>query len=70
MTDRLLSWIYGFSLVGIIAVLVGIIALGRVEANTSAGLQQLIGILAVLSGGWSNRMFGSHGPPSNGQPKE
>jgi hypothetical protein len=57
-TDKILSWIYGFSLLGIIAVLTAIVALGKVEERTSAGLQQMIGILAVLAGGWANGQFG------------
>jgi hypothetical protein len=58
MSDRVLSWVYGFTLLGIIGILVAIVALGQVEERTSAGLQQMIGILAVLAGGWANGQFG------------
>jgi hypothetical protein len=58
MSDRVLSWVYGFTLLGIIGILVAIVALGQVEERTSAGLQQMIGILAVLVGGWANGQFG------------
>jgi hypothetical protein len=58
MSDRALSWVYGFTLLGIIGTLVAIVALGQVEEGTSAGLQQMIGILAVLAGGWANGQFG------------
>ena len=49
--DEYRMW-WGFLLLIITAVLIGIIALGHVEEQTSAGLKDVIDILGVLGGGW------------------
>ena len=49
---------FGFLLLMALTVLSTIIALGRVEQNTSFGLQTLLGGLLVLSGGFAQWAFG------------
>lgn len=48
---------FGFSLLALMAALAGIIAIGHVEEKTSFGLQQIIGALSVLSGGFAQWAF-------------
>ena len=50
--------IWGFILLLGILSLCARIALGHVEQQTSYGLQDIIGILAVLGGQWANWAFG------------
>lgn len=45
-------------LLALLAVLAGVIALGRVEEKTSYGLQFILGALSVLAGGFANWAFG------------
>ena len=47
----------GFYLVTVVALLIGIIALGKVEEDTSAGLKELEGGMLVLIGGFSQWAF-------------
>ena len=51
--------IFGFMLLGIWALLIGIIAIGHVEEQTSFGLRDCITGLAFLSGSWAQATFGS-----------
>ena len=55
--DRL-KMIFGFMLLVLLAVLAGVIALGKVEEKTSYGLQFILGALSVLAGGFANWAFG------------
>jgi len=50
--------IFGFSLLGMLTTLATIIALGKVESATSHGLDQILGGLLVLSGGFAHWAFG------------
>jgi hypothetical protein len=50
--------IFGFILLFIIAVLAGVIALGKVTQESSYGLTDVLGILAVLAGGFAQWAFG------------
>lgn len=50
--------IWGFILIVGILSLTARIALGKVEQATSYGLDNIIGILAVLAGQWANWAFG------------
>ena len=49
--------LFGLLLLLILAVLSAIIALGKVEASTSHGLDTLLGGLLTLSGGFANWCF-------------
>ena len=49
--------IFGFCLLVLMASLAVIIALGHVEEKTSFGLQQILGALAVLTGGFAQWAF-------------
>lgn len=49
--------IFGFCLLLLMATLAIVIALGHVEERTSFGLQQILGALAVLSGGFAQWAF-------------
>lgn len=49
--------IFGFCLLGLLAMLAGVIALGHVEEKTSFGLQYILGALSALSGGFSQWAF-------------
>jgi hypothetical protein len=60
MTDKWKA-IFGFALLFIIAVVAVTIALGKVEENTSYGLQIILGCFATLAGGFANWAFGSRG---------
>jgi thiol:disulfide interchange protein len=57
---------FGLVLLIILASLAAVLALGKVEQNTSFGLQDLLGGLLVLSGGFSQWCFGG----SKGKDKE
>ncbi len=47
----------GFLLLLLLAILAAIIALGRVEQNTSFGLGEIIGGLLTLAGGFTHWAF-------------
>jgi len=49
--------IFGFSLLVVIAMLAGIIALGKVDQSTSYGLDIVLGSLATLAGAFSQWAF-------------
>jgi hypothetical protein len=49
--------IFGFLLLMMLTILAAIIALGRVEQNTSFGLQYILGALSTLSGGFAQWAF-------------
>ena len=64
-TSRLkvmLGFVFGFSLLFILGWLAFHIALGKVEMQTSYGLDLLIGALATLCGSFANWAFGIHRP--------
>lgn len=48
---------FGFALLGIIATLAAIIALGKVEQQSSYGLDIVLGSLATLSGAFAQWAF-------------
>ena len=48
---------FGFLLLILLAALAAIIGLGKVEQTTSFGLQDILGGLLVLSGGYSHWAF-------------
>lgn len=52
-------WIFGILLLIILAALCAVIGLGKVEQATSFGLQDLVGGLLVLAGGYANSVFGN-----------
>jgi len=53
-----LKMIYGFAILASLVILASIIALGKVEQQTSHGLEIVLGALAVLSGGFAQWAFG------------
>lgn len=53
--------IFGFCLLVIIAVLAVVIALGKVEQQTSYGLNIVLGSLATLAGGFAQWAFSNKG---------
>jgi thiol:disulfide interchange protein len=60
--------LFGFLLLVLLAVLAAFIALGKVEQNTSFGLQDILGGLLVLAGGFAHWCFGSS--KSKAEPKD
>jgi hypothetical protein len=60
--------IFGFMLLVLLAVLAAIIAIGKVEQNTSYGLQYILGALATLAGGFAQWAFQSK--PDNTEEKQ
>lgn len=52
-------WVFGILLLIILASLCAVIGLGNVEQSSSFGLQDLVGGLLVLAGGYANSVFGS-----------
>lgn len=48
---------FGFLLLFVIAALALSIALGQVEEKTSYGLQEILGSLLTLAGGWAGWAF-------------
>ncbi len=58
MNLALLKMIFGFLLLILLATLAALIALGKVEQSTSHGLDQILGGLLVLSGGFAHWAFG------------
>jgi hypothetical protein len=65
--------IFGFIMLAILAILIGIIALGHVEQQTSYGLEGVIGALATLAGAFGNWAFAHHDrapePPKDQSPE-
>lgn len=53
--------IFGFSILVLLACIAIVVALGRVEEQTSHGLMPLITALATLSGSFANWAFRSDG---------
>jgi len=62
----LLKMIFGFMLLTLLAALAAIIALGKVEAESSFGLEQILGGLLVLAGGFAHWAF-NMGQDANGK---
>lgn len=52
--------VFGFLLLVILATLIIVIAVGKVEQQTSYGLEGVIGALATLAGAFGNWAFGHH----------
>lgn len=48
---------FGFLVLFMLAALAGLIALGKVEAKSSFGLEGILGALGVLAGGFSQWAF-------------
>ena len=72
-TQETQKMIFGFYLLTVVAVLIGIIALGTVREETSAGLKELEGGLLVMIGGFSQWCFttiGNKGFSSEDKPKD
>lgn len=57
MTIDRLKMLYGFLLLLLLAILAVVIALGKVEQQTSYGLLPIITALATLSGAFGNWAF-------------
>jgi len=60
--------IFGFALMVVLAGLAGAIALGKVEMQTSYGLQTILGGLLTLSGGFAHWAFGEPKETKGGTP--
>lgn len=62
--------LFGFLLLAMLAVLAGLIALGKVHQESSFGLEGIIGGLTALAGGFVNWAFTTekHGPTPPDQP--
>jgi hypothetical protein len=65
MTD-LSKMIFGFALLVIIGALATVIALGKVEQQSSYGLQIILGCFTTLAGGFAAWAFGSGQGPGPG----
>jgi len=59
LSDFRLKMTFGFLLLFLLAVLAGIIAVGKVEQETSFGLQYILGGLTALAGGFAHWAFGA-----------
>lgn len=60
--DRLrlvLSFAFGFALLGSITCLALVLALCKVEETTSAGLKEILACLMTLAGVWANSVLGA-----------
>lgn len=57
--------IFGFALLVLLAALASIIALGKVEQQTSFGLQTILGALMTLAGGFAQWAFSSKENPES-----
>lgn len=57
----LLRMIFGFILLVVLSILIGMIAIGHVEEKTSYGLMPLITALSVMGGSFCNWAFGNKG---------
>lgn len=49
--------LFGFALLLLLTILAAVIALGKVEQQTSFGLQYILGALATLAGGFAQWAF-------------
>ncbi len=58
--------LFGFCLLIINALLIVVIAIGKVEDTTSAGLKELIGGLLVMDGGFAQWCFSNNGKDKDG----
>ena len=52
-----LKMVFGFLLLSMLAILAGLIALGKVHQESSFGLEGIIGGLTALAGGFVNWAF-------------
>lgn len=74
--DRLrmvLSFAFGFALLGSITGLALVLALGTVVEQTSAGLKEILACLMTLAGVWANSVLGalrSASSPTAATPQE
>lgn len=59
MSDERLKLLFGFSLVVLVIILAAIIAIGKVQQETSYGLRDLISLLGPVIGFWSQWAFSS-----------
>jgi hypothetical protein len=57
VSDDRIKMLFGFCLLILISLLAAIIALGKVEENTSHGLNYLLGALTTLAGGFAQWAF-------------
>jgi hypothetical protein len=57
MDEFRLRMIFGFAILVVLAVLAGIIAVGKITQESSYGLEIVLGALAVLSGGFAQWAF-------------
>ena len=57
-----LKMLFGFLLLVLLSILAALIALGKVEQQSSFGLSQILGGLLVLSGAFAHWAFGDSGP--------
>lgn len=61
MSDERLKMIFGFAILVVLATLAAIVGLGKVEMQTSYGLNIILGGLTTLSGMFAQWAFGSKG---------
>lgn len=59
MSDERLKMIFGFSILLVLALLAAVVGLGKVEMQTSYGLNIILGSLATLAGGFAQWAFGA-----------
>jgi hypothetical protein len=57
MSDRWKA-LFGFALLSVICALAIVVALGKVERDTSHGLEIILGCITTLSGGFAAWAFG------------
>lgn len=69
MSLERLKMIFGFLLLVLLATLAGVIAIGNVRQESSFGLQDILGGLLVLSGGFAHWAF-SFQPPDKDRDKD
>jgi len=70
LTIDQLKMLFGFVLLIELGILCGIVAIGHVRPETSAGLDGIIGGLLVLAGGFSNWAFDKIKSSSGEEPKK
>lgn len=63
MDELKMAW--GFLLLFIVAFLIGLIAIGKVEQSTSWGLDRVLDLLEVLGGGWAAWTFATKDRPKD-----
>lgn len=61
ITDDRLKMIFGFSLLLVLAILAGVVAVGKITQESSFGLQEILSGLLVLAGGFAQWAFSSSG---------